>query len=99
MLNNVGKQDFTFSKKKYINYACACIFCMSTSISTRVHTFPKVHIAPLLWQLLISHALLPDKSKILLLLCALFFMHVYPSEKVACSRVGGSNGAIDTKTL
>ncbi len=26
-------------------------------------------------------------------------MHVYPSEKVACSTVGGSNGAIDPKTL
>ena len=43
-LNNVGKQDFTFSKNQKntsIMHAHA-FFCMSTSISTRVHTFPKV---------------------------------------------------------
>ena len=33
-LNNAGKHDFTFSKiKKCVNYACTCIYCMSTSIS------------------------------------------------------------------
>ena len=67
----------------------------------RFHAFfgCGAHIALLLWQLLVSHALLPDESQILHLLWALFFMHVYPSEKVACSTVGGSNGAIDPKTL
>ena len=44
LLNNVGKHDLTFSKnlKMRLLCACICIFCMSTSISTRVHTFPKV---------------------------------------------------------
>ena len=42
-LNNVGKHNFLSQKiKKYVNYACICIVCMSTSISTRAHTFPKV---------------------------------------------------------
>lgn len=57
------------------------------------------HIALLLWQLLIAHHLLPDESQIVHLLWALFFMHVYPSEKIACSTAGGSGGAIDSKTL
>ena len=42
MLNNVGKHDFTISKKQkntLIMHAHV-FFCMSTSISTRVHTFP-----------------------------------------------------------
>ena len=51
LLNNVGKHDLTFSKnlKMRLLCACICIFCMSTSISTRVHTFPKVLRLVLIW--------------------------------------------------
>ena len=44
-LNNVGKQDFAFSKNQKntsIMHAHAFVF-MRNSISTRVHIFPKVH--------------------------------------------------------
>ena len=40
-LDNIGKHDLTFSKNQK-RLLCTCIFCLSTSISSRVHTFPKV---------------------------------------------------------
>ena len=52
-----------------------------------------------LWDLLAAHNLLPDKATIKHLLWALYFMKVYATENSTCSVLGGSNGAIDPKTM
>lgn len=52
-----------------------------------------------LWDLLVQHNLLPRKGKINHLLWALYFMKVYANESPMCSVLGGSNGAIDPKTM
>ena len=56
-------------------------------------------IVCLVWKLLVNNDLLPEKAQIKHLLWALFFMKVYPKQGPACSVVGGSNGAVDPKTL
>jgi hypothetical protein len=53
----------------------------------------------ILWDLLVEHGLLPHKGKIKHLLWALYFMKVYATESATCSVLGGSQGAIDPKTL
>jgi len=58
-----------------------------------------VNIALHLWLLMNQHHLAPQEAQLAHLLWTLFFMHVYPSGKVACATAGGSNGAIDPKTL
>jgi hypothetical protein len=55
-------------------------------------------VVRILWNLLDKHDLLPEKCKFKHLLWALFFK-VYPKQGPACSVVGGSNGAVDPKTL
>lgn len=57
------------------------------------------NIALHVWLLMNQHYLTPQEAQLAHLLWALFFMHVYPSGKVACATAGGSNGAIDPKTL
>jgi len=52
-----------------------------------------------LWDLLVEHNLLPCKATIKHLLWALYFMKVYATENSTCSVLGGSNGAIDPKTM
>ena len=56
-------------------------------------------VAMILWDLLVEHGLLPHKGKIKHLLWALYFMKVYATESATCSVLGGSQGAIDPKTL
>ncbi len=52
-----------------------------------------------LWDLLVAHNLLPCKATIKHLLWALYFMKVYATENSTCAVLGGSNGAIDPKTM
>lgn len=56
-------------------------------------------VALMAWQMLNAYEFLPDSSTLVHLLWALFFMKRYPTEEHACSTVGGSQGAIDAKTL
>ena len=53
----------------------------------------------LAWNMLISFELLPESAMLLHLLWALFFMKQYLTQESACSTAGGSQGAIDPKTL
>lgn len=59
----------------------------------------RAAIVSLIWRLLVENDLLPEKAQIKHLLWALFFMKVYPKQGPACSVVGGSDGAVDPKTL
>lgn len=59
----------------------------------------RAEIALIVWSLLTKHCLLPDAAKLNHFLWALFFMKIYPREKVACALAGASGGAIDPKTL
>lgn len=56
-------------------------------------------VALIVWNLLIKFSLLPDEAELAHFLWALFFMMLYPKEKVACGLAGGSGGAIDPKIL
>lgn len=67
----------------------------------RSHFGCGAHIALILYQRLKASDLIPEVSPtpVKHLLWALFFKKCYPKEKLACGTVGGSNGAIDPKTL
>ena len=56
-------------------------------------------IALITWNLLSTHQMLPEGSKIKHLLWSLFWMKQYPTEGVATATVGGSRGKIDPKTF
>lgn len=58
-------------------------------------------IALVCWNRLVYYELLPQEidASILHFLWALFFMMVYPGDKAASTTAGGSEGAIDPKTL
>jgi hypothetical protein len=53
----------------------------------------------LAWNMLICFKLLPESAMLLHLLWTLFFMKQYHTQEPACSTVGGSQGAINPKTL
>lgn len=65
----------------------------------REHFGTSQEVVLILWNFLNEHDLLPEKCDIKHLLWALFFLKVYPKQGPACSVVGGSNGAVDPKTL
>ena len=53
----------------------------------------------MLWQLLISHNLVPLCGQIIHMLWTLYFLKQYPTQDAGCAAVGGSGGAVDPKTL
>lgn len=59
-------------------------------------------VALITWKRMVRHDLLPrevEDASILHFMWALFFMMVYPGDKAASALAGGSQGAIDPKTL
>jgi hypothetical protein len=59
----------------------------------------RIEIVLKVWSMLLEDGLRPEKSKPKHLIWTLYFLKVYPREAPGCSRVGGSKGAIDPKTL
>ena len=55
--------------------------------------------ALILWNMMHAYSCEPNNLQIEHFLWCLFFMKVYPKQGPACSVVGGSNGAVDPKTL
>jgi hypothetical protein len=59
----------------------------------------RMEIVIMVWDMLGEGSLRPEKSQPKHLLWTLYFLKVYPREGPGCSSVGGSKGAVDTKTL
>jgi hypothetical protein len=86
-LEKTSKIAFLFSPKATED----CCFCLFFGCG--------LDVALMAWQMLNAYKFFPDSSTLVLLLWALFFMKCYPTEDHACLTVGGSQRAIDPKTL
>ncbi len=53
----------------------------------------------MVWEMLKEGDMLPEKCKPKHLLWTLYFLKCYPKEGPSCAAVGGSEGAIDPKTM
>jgi hypothetical protein len=59
----------------------------------------RQEIVEMVWDMLREGGLHPKNSEPKQLLWALYCMKLYPREGPGCSAVGGSKGAIDSKTM
>jgi hypothetical protein len=75
--------------------------CTTMTEERRFHDFFGVGALTAIaaWNLLTANKFVPDDGTILKFLWALFFMKIYPKQGVACSAVGGRDGAVDPKTF